>query len=207
MAGRLQVFVNCPFDEKYEPLRDALVFTLLACKAAPRLSLDQTDNSESRAETILAMMKKCRLAVHDLSRVGIDESTGLPRFNMPFELGVFLGLKHSGTQTHRNKRCLILDAENYRYRDYLSDFAGRDIAAHGDDADELIRIVQSWISAQIGRRRQAPEPEDIADWLFQFKRKLSEMRRKGYRAERLPYLRKKWLMEDWIRRMQTMHTR
>jgi hypothetical protein len=200
VAGRLQVFVNCPFDEQYEPLRDALIFALLCCGANPRLALEESDGAASRAGTIFRLMKKCRLAVHDLSRVGLDSQTGYPRFNMPFELGVFLGLKYSGASAHQNKRCLILDEKNYRYRDYLSDFAGRDIAVHGDDENKLIRAVQDWISAQIGNRRQAPGPEIIIRWFSQFDRKLPEIcEEEGYRVEDLSFRRKKWLAEEWIR--------
>ena len=203
MAGRLQVFVNCPFDGQYEPLRDALVFGLLACGANPRLALEESDSAALRAETIFGLLKKCRLAVHDLSRLEIDADTGLPRFNMSFELGAFLGLRQSGAKAHCNKRCLILDAKNYRYRNYLSDLAGCDIADHGGGADKLISAVQDWIAAQIGRRRQLPGPQVIIGWFNQFKRELPGIsKEQGYRSQNLSFFRKKWLMEDWLRRIQ-----
>src|SRR5205823_14200968 len=64
------------------------------------------------------------------------------------ELGFFLGAKRYGTAQDRQKCCLILDRERYRYRNFCSDIAGQDIRAHNDQPREAIRAVRDWLSSQ-----------------------------------------------------------
>ncbi len=58
----------------------------------------------------------------------------LPRFNMPFELGLDLGCRDFGSLDLATKQCLILEREPYRYQLVLSDIAGNDVQAHGANA-------------------------------------------------------------------------
>src|SRR5205085_3036080 len=81
----------------------------------------------------------------DLSRTEVDETTRLPRFNMPLELGAFLGAKHFGNNRQKRKACLILDSEKYRYQKFISDIAGQDIREHGNDASKIIVIIRNWL--------------------------------------------------------------
>jgi hypothetical protein len=46
----------------------------------------------------------------------IDRSTKLPRYNMAFELGLFLGCCEFGGKGHKGKSRFILDRERWRYR-------------------------------------------------------------------------------------------
>ena len=46
----------------------------------------------------------------------------------------------------REKRCLVLDRERFRYQAYLSDLSGQDIRAHGDDPVKAVRAVRDWLS-------------------------------------------------------------
>ena len=87
----------------------------------------------------------CRLAIHDLSRTSLDTRQRLPRFNMPLELGIFLGAKKYGGAKHAAKCCLILDREPFRYQIFCSDIAGQDIRAHRNDAGEAIHAVRNWL--------------------------------------------------------------
>ena len=91
------------------------------------------------------MIGDCDWGIHDLSRVEVDAG-GLPRFNMPLELGLHLGARLLGETRHRWKRTLILEAERHRYDALLSDISGQDIEAHGNDPDEAIRCVRNWLS-------------------------------------------------------------
>jgi hypothetical protein len=63
--------------------------------------------------------------VHDISMTELDRLTGLPRFNMPLELGLFLGAHRFGSKDQRRKVALILDRERYRCQAFISDIAGR----------------------------------------------------------------------------------
>lgn len=137
------VFINCPFDEAYQPLFRALVFTIHACGMIARSALEVDDGAEVRIEKIARIIGQCRHGIHDISRTDIDVASGLPRMNMPFELGLFLGAKRFGGDQHEKKTCIIFDHERYRYQQFLSDIAGQDIRAHGNDPRELIRAVRN----------------------------------------------------------------
>lgn len=121
------VFINCPFDFEYRPLLYALVFAVHDCGFRARSTLEIDDAGQVRIENIYSLIRDCRFGIHDISRTEPDETHGLPRFNMPLELGVFLGAAKFGRGRQREKRCLILDRERYRYQKYISDIAGQDI--------------------------------------------------------------------------------
>jgi hypothetical protein len=89
---------------------------------------------------------------------GTDAENQLPRFNMPLELGVFLGAKRFGPGQHRSKRCLILDRDRYRFQKFISDIAGQDIKAHGDSPEAAIRAVCDWL-------RNAPGARAASRWI------------------------------------------
>ncbi|HEY0080312.1 MAG TPA: hypothetical protein VGB73_17005 [Pyrinomonadaceae bacterium] len=140
-----QVFVNCPFDAAYKSLFDAVVFAVFDCGFIARCALEEDDGSQIRVQKIFGIISQCRLGIHDLSRVEIDKSSKLPRFNMPLELGAFLGAKEFGRREQKRKACLILDSEKYRYQKFISDIAGQDIKAHENDARLAIRVVRDWL--------------------------------------------------------------
>lgn len=140
------VFINCPFDDLYRPLFEAIVFAVHDCGYVARCSLEVTDASQVRIDKISAIIASCRFGIHDISRTESDRDTRLPRFNMPLELGLFLGAKRFGSAKHRAKTCLILDIERYRYQKFISDIAGQDIAAHGGDPTEAIKAIRNWLS-------------------------------------------------------------
>ena len=77
--------------------------------------------------------------------MGPIEEGELPRFNMPFELGVDFGCREYGTEEQSNKKFLVLDKEQYRYKQALSDLSGHDFKSHKSDPETLIRKVRNWI--------------------------------------------------------------
>ena len=107
------VFINCPFDAAYSPMLHALVFTVYACGFTPRSALEEEDSSEMRLDKIMRLIANCKFGIHDISRTEPDGVTGLPRFNMPFELGLFWGAKKFGEKQHREKVSLIFEKERY----------------------------------------------------------------------------------------------
>jgi hypothetical protein len=140
------VFLNCPFDDAYRSLFEALVFAIHDCGYIARSALEVDDSSEVRIEKIAKIIFACRFGIHDISRTEPDPATGLPRFNMPFELGMFVGAKRYGRAEQRQKSCLILDVERYRFQRFLSDIGGQDIAAHGGEPGRAIVAVRDWLS-------------------------------------------------------------
>jgi hypothetical protein len=146
MTHERDVFVNCPFDRKYRPLMRALLFAVHDCGFRVRSALEIEDSGEVRVHKILRIISETPLGIHDISRVEPDRSSNLPRFNMPLELGLFLGAKAFGVADQQAKRCLVLDSEPYRYQKFCSDIAGQDIRAHGNKPHVAIELIRNWLS-------------------------------------------------------------
>ena len=123
-----------------------MIFAIHDCGYIARCALEVSDASEVRIDKITKIIGDCKFGIHDISRTELDESSGLPRFNMPLELGIFLGAKRFGQKKQKQKSCLILDLERYRFQKFISDIAGQDISAHGADATRAIKIIRDWLS-------------------------------------------------------------
>jgi hypothetical protein len=141
-----QVFLNCPFDDSYYPLLRAAVFTIQACGFTARIALENTGSESVRLDRLVRMIGECGLGIHDLSRVRLTSPTDLPRFNMPFECGVFYGARRFGAQAQRRKRFLLLDQEPFQYQKTMSDVAGLDPRAHGNDPEKLIACIRDFLA-------------------------------------------------------------
>jgi len=146
------VFINCPFDKDYNPLFQALVFTIFACGFRPRSARELDDGGQTRIDKLYGIIKDCRYGIHDISRTELDEEHKLPRFNMPLELGLFLGAKRYGNSMQHDKRLMILDIERFRYQKFISDLAGMDIHAHGGQPVQVVRETRDWL-ANVSRRQ------------------------------------------------------
>jgi hypothetical protein len=168
------VFINCPFDIAYQPLFHATVFAVFDCGLVSRCALEVSDGSSVRIENIARIMTGCQFGIHDLSRTTLDETSGLPRFNMPLELGMFLGMKHAGNMQQRHKRCLIVDSEPYRYQQCCSDIAGQDIKSHNNDPRLLVTHVRNWLRTALDDRGiQVPSARRMVARFTQFLDELS----------------------------------
>ena len=171
------IFINCPFDSAYKKLFDAMVFAVHDCGFIPRCALEEDDASQVRIDKIYSMIADCRYGIHDISRTE-DKSSGLPRFNMPLELGIFLGAKKFGIEEQKRKKCLILDIELYRYQQFISDIAGQDIQAHNDTPKEIVTVVRNWLR-NASRRETIPSGGIIWERYQEFMEKLPQMAREG----------------------------
>jgi hypothetical protein len=145
----LSVFINCPFDPVYQKLFNSIIFAVHDCGYIARSALEITDTSQIRVSKIFRIIEECRIGIHDISRTELDTKSKLPRFNMPLELGMFLGAKEYGRGKQREKMCLVLDREPHRYQKFCSDISGQDIGAHHRKAEIAIRVVRDFLrSAQ-----------------------------------------------------------
>ena len=140
------VFINCPFDAQYTKLLYALVFAVTDCGFVARCALEEDSSGVVRVHKILQMIKECRIGIHDISRTETSPSSKLPRFNMPLELGMFLGAKEYGTPQQRQKTYLVLDKEPYRYKQFISDIGGQDIKAHQGKVEGVIKAVRNYLA-------------------------------------------------------------
>lgn len=139
------VFINCPFDSEYLPIFYATIFAVHYCGFLARSALEISDSTQTRLTTILHLVGECRYGIHDLSRTGLDRHSALPRFNMPFELGIFFGCKQFGSKRHQRKSSIVLDSEPYRYQRFISDISGQDIVAHGNDPQSALIHLRNWL--------------------------------------------------------------
>ncbi len=87
------VFINAPFDAKYERQFLALVAGIVGLGLNPR-SVLELPASHDRLTRLLELIRQCPYSIHDLSRVEVsrDKTFRVPRFNMPFELGLAVGV-------------------------------------------------------------------------------------------------------------------
>jgi len=163
-----QVFLNAPFDQKYKPIFDAVVFTIVACGYVPRCSLESSDSGTPRISRLNEIISDCDLSIHDLSRTEPDAGSGLPRFNMPFEFGLFIGARDFGGAKHKGKICLVLAEHQFTYQRYISDIAGQDISMHNNRPDEAISKVRDFLRGH-SDSRYIPGSKVIIDSYSEFK--------------------------------------
>jgi hypothetical protein len=123
------VFINCPFDDVYKPILRAIIFTVMRCGFVPRSALEEDNGLQNRLDKIQQVIAGCRYGIHDISRTSLNEN-GLPRFNMPFELGLFFGAQRYGNRLQQTKSAVIFDTERFRYQQFISDLNGVDIKEH-----------------------------------------------------------------------------
>lgn len=155
------MFVNCAFDAQFQPLFYGIVFAIVRSGFRARCALEADDALESRFGKIQSIIAECRYSIHDISRTEVDGNPPLPRFNMPLELGVFIGAKRYGGAEHAEKRALILDTIPYRYQRFMSDIAGQDIQYHNGSVVEAITKTASWLRNK-SRRLTVPGGAAIA---------------------------------------------
>jgi len=139
------VFINCPFSSDYQPIFRAILFVVYTCGFRPRCALELSDSIENRLSKIEKIIAESRLGIHDISFTNIDQKTKLPRFNMPFETGMFFAAKRFGAGQQKRKVALVLDEKGYRYRNSLSDISGQDISIHKGIAKTAIRQIRDWL--------------------------------------------------------------
>ncbi len=193
------VFINVPFDRRYKKLFDALIFAVHDCGFLARSAREQQDSSQVRLDKLYEIVRDCRFGIHDLSRTGLDAEYRLPRFNMPLELGIFLGAKRFGGVGQAGKSCLIFDREAFRYQIFCSDIAGQDIRAHYNDVGQAIAAVRDWLRANRPASR-IPGGERIEQRYMRFRRALPEVARAADLAvQELNFLDYRTLVTAWLK--------
>ena len=191
------VFINCPFDADYAETFQALVFGTLTCGFRPRSARELDDGGQTRIDKLYGLIEECRYGVHDLSRTELDPVNQLPRFNMPLELGIFLGAKRFGDDTHKAKRCLVLDTQQHRYQKFISDLAGMDIADHGGDVERVLMRLRDWL-ANVSRRRMVGSVRLVALHRQFVGEAPAIAEGLGHDPERIPYVDFEQIVTEWV---------
>lgn len=151
------VFINCPFDDEYKPIFNSIVFTIHDLGFIPRCALELENAAQNRLEKIITIIEQCKYGIHDISRTELSPNSRLPRFNMPFELGLYLGCRRFGTGHHQDKCCLILDREMYRYQHFISDISGQDIQSHQNTPQIAITKIRNWLRSNSTKNMRGGE--------------------------------------------------
>ncbi len=130
------VFLNIPYDDKFRKLYLAYIVGLTHLGLEPRATLG-IPGGNSRLDRILELIKGCRYSIHDLSRVELDRKPPrVPRFNMPFELGLAVGWSQLYPSRHT---WFVYEAENRRLQKSLSDLNGADPNIHDGTIEGVMR--------------------------------------------------------------------
>jgi hypothetical protein len=202
MAFRDNVFVNCPFDDAYLPLLRPLLFCVIYVGLNPRIALEALDSGAPRFEKIVSLVQQSKFAIHDLSRMQSSSAGEYFGLNMPFELGLDVGCRLFRRGQASTKRCLILEAEPYRYKAAISDLSNSDIAVHGNEPVKLITEVRNWLNAEA--RLKAPGPADVWSRFNEFMASnYVDLKGRGYSdsdIDSLPVGELIACMQEWVER-------
>ncbi len=133
---RQNVFLNVPFDPRYGSLFIALISGLTALGIEPHCVLEVPSDGQNRLERIYGLIASCGASVHDLSRVSLSGPLRVPRFNMPFELGLAYALNR--WQPHQ---FFVFEAREHRLQVSLSDLNGYDPQIHGGTQPGILRCI------------------------------------------------------------------
>lgn len=168
------VFINCPFDDDFAPLLEAMVFCIVRAGLEPRLASERLEGGESRLEKILELIETCRFSIHDLSRSISSAAGEAQRMNMPFELGLDMGRRRAPDVQTNNKKFLIFEKNKFDLKRALSDLAGTDAAYHENDFQLVMRKVRNFLTVEASRTMPgatllAGEYYDFLGWMTELK--------------------------------------
>ncbi len=160
------VFLNIPYDTAFEDLYLAYIvgLTQLGLGVNATLAVPNQD----RLETIIRLIEASSFSIHDLSR--IEASHGVPRFNMPVELGLAL----YRSRVTKGQHCVfVFESKRYRAQRSTSDVNGIDPHIHHGTPRGLMSCLRN-IFRQPGNVTTVPEM--LASYRA-VKQKLPELRR------------------------------
>lgn len=179
------------------------MFAISDCGFVARCALEDDDASRVRVDKIYDLISESKYGIHDISRVTLDHAHRLPRFNMPLELGLWLGAKRFGGKRDRQKRALVLDKLPDRYQIFCSDIAGQDATSHNNDAATLIRRIRNWLrSSPEFRQVTFPSADTMVNRYLRFHAQLPTLcRNQGLNHKSLEFndyitLVAAWLIEN-----------
>ncbi len=200
MPFETNVFINCPFDDDFKVLLRPLVFSLIYFQLEPKIS--QTESSANvRINQIKEHIRNSKYSIHDLSRSKPMKKNELPRFNMPYELGLDIGCAEFGLKKYREKRILILETDRYHYQKVLSDISGQDIENHDNAPATLLRKVRNWFST-IDDSKNYPSANIVWNAYNQFyddiTKTLSSQEYTSFEIETMPTSDFIKFSKDWI---------
>ncbi len=143
------VFLNIPYDDAFENLYLAYIVGLT--QLGLRINATLAIPNQGRLEMIMDLIEQSNFSIHDLSR--IELSRGIPRFNMPVELGLAL---YRSRVTRGSHQVYIFESKPYRAQRSTSDVNAIDPQIHGGTVKGLMAGLRN-IFRQPGDVTTVPE--------------------------------------------------
>jgi hypothetical protein len=159
------VFLNVPYDSRFEGLYLAYIVGLTQLGLTINATLAVPN--QGRLDRIVALIEESDVSIHDLSR--IELSRGIPRFNMPLELGVALYRSHTTNGRHA---VFIFEKKPYRMQQSTSDISGIDPQIHNGRPTGVMAGLRNIFYQADG----TTVPEMLSSYRA-VKRRLNELRR------------------------------
>ncbi|MFZ0479923.1 MAG: hypothetical protein WAL71_12300 [Terriglobales bacterium] len=145
-----RVFLNIPYDQRFEPLYLAYITALSAMGFLPQATLGIAGNR--RLDRIVLLIESCSYSIHDLSRVQLDRhAPRTPRFNMPFELGLTV----AWARANPDHKWFVFESVTRRLAKSMSDLDGTDPYIH----DGTVRGVMREMGNAFVRPHQPTVPQ------------------------------------------------
>jgi hypothetical protein len=166
------VFINCPYDDKFQELFDSILFATVACGFTPRSAIDTGTVSDSRIDRIRKAMFGSRYSIHDLSRCRGEGSESLARFNMPLELGFAMSRRFLNEDSHD---WLVLVPEEHEYLKYISDLGAFDPKKHKRTKESRVPPVVNWLKTRPDAP-VSPFPDEVVAHLDPYLARITELR-------------------------------
>jgi hypothetical protein len=133
---RDSVFLNIPYDAKFQPLYLAYIVGLSELGLTPKSTL-AIPGGVTRIDRIFELIQSSSYSLHDLSRVELDKTPPVtPRFNMPLELGLAIAWAKLNPNRHT---WFVCESVNRRAQKSVSDLSGTDFNIHDGTAEGVMR--------------------------------------------------------------------
>jgi hypothetical protein len=131
--------------------------------------MEEENALDNRIDKILRLIERCRYGVHDISRTELNKKR-LPRFNMPFELGIFFAARRFGNKRQKTKNAIVFERRKYSYQQYLFYLNGVDIHSYQNSYREAIRGIRNWLRTT-SKRKTIPGDSTIVKDFREFRKK------------------------------------
>lgn len=175
-APHRSVFINCPFDQEYETLFDAIVFAITACGFTPRCALESGSVSTPRMEQIFRALNSSKYSIHDLTRCRGEGDENLARFNMPLEFGIAFGKWHDSRDSRMPHDWLVLLPADHYYKRCVSDLGGNDPRTHMSTVQSIVPPVMSWLATRPDVPGRTPTAQQVIEKMPRFDEAIKALR-------------------------------
>lgn len=177
------VFINCPYDDDYEPLFDALLLTVVTCGFVPRSAVESGSVSVSRLDRIFDAIHSSAFSIHDLSRCRGEGEAMLARFNMPLELGIAMSRRRNANRHD----WFVLVPSDAPYARFVSDLTGFDLEQYDGKEEAIVRRVMAWLMTR-PEALSAVAPSDVLDRLHIYRERKACLKAEwGSRPGQIPW--------------------